>query len=55
MIYDLPLIIIPVSNRHLFSDIPILQGSVVTRLRCGGILSYHITAKLSLRLTVKAF
>jgi len=29
--------------------------SVATRLRCGGIFSYHFTANLSLSLTVKDF
>jgi len=47
VIYDLPLITIPVSNFHLFSDITISHGSVATRFRCGGILSYHFTANLS--------
>ena len=48
VIYDLPLITIPVLNRHLFSDITISQRSVATRLRCGGIFSYHSSS-----LTVK--
>jgi len=39
VIYDLPLIRIPVSNCHLFSDITIPQGSVATRLRCDGIFA----------------
>jgi len=30
-----------------------LQGSVVTRVRCGGLLSYDITLNLSLSLVVK--
>jgi len=55
VIYDLPLITIPVSNCHLFSDITISQGSVATRLRCRGIFSYHFTANLSPSLTVKEF
>ena len=55
MIYDLPLIAIPVSNWHLFSDINISQGSVAMRLRCGGIFSYHFTANLPTSLTVKEF
>jgi len=50
VIYDLPLIRILVSNCHLFSDITISQGSVATRLRCGGIFSYHFTANISPRL-----
>ena len=39
----------------MFSDINISQGSVATRLRCDGILSYHFAANLSLSLTVKEF
>ena len=46
---------IPASNYHLFSDINISQGSVATRLRCGGIFSYHFPANLSLSLTTKEF
>jgi len=55
VIYDLPLITLTVSNCHLFSDINISQGRVATHLRCGGIVSYHFTANLSLSLTMKAF
>jgi len=57
VIYDLPLITITilVSNCHLFSDITISQGSVATRLRRGGIFSYHFTENLSPSLTVKEF
>jgi len=55
VIYDLPLITVPVSNCHLFSDINISQDSVTTRLRCGGIFSYYFTANLSLSLTIKEF
>jgi len=55
VIYDLPLITIPVSNCHLFSDINSSQSSVATRLRCGGIFSYHFTANLSPSLTMKEF
>jgi len=47
--------ILPVSNCHLFSDINISQGNVATRLRCGGIFSYHFTTNLSLSLTIKEF
>jgi len=47
VIYDLPLITIPVSNCHLFSEITISQGIVAMRLRCVGIFSYHFTANLS--------
>jgi len=39
VINDLPLIIIPVSSCHLFSDITVSQGSVAMHLRCGGILA----------------
>ena len=39
----------------LFSDITISQGSVATRLRCGGIFRYHFTANLSPSPTVKEF
>jgi len=52
---DFSLITISVSNCHLFSDINISQGSVVTRLRCGGIFSYYFTANLLQNLTMKEF
>jgi len=39
----------------LFSDIIISQGSVVMRLRCGGIYSDHFTANLLQSLTMKEF
>jgi len=55
VIYDLSLTTIPVSNCHLFSDINISQSSVATRLRCGGICTFHFIANLSLSLTVKEF
>ena len=55
VIYDLPLITIPVSNCHLFSGVNISQGSVATRLRCGGIFSHLFTANLSLSLTMEEF
>jgi len=55
VICDLPLITILVLNCHLFSDITVSQGSVATRLRFGGIFSYHFTAHLSPSLTVKEF
>jgi len=55
VIYDLSLITILVSNCRLFSDITISQGSVATRLGCGGIFSYHFIANLSPSLTVKEF
>jgi len=53
VIYDLPLITVPISNFHLFSGINISQGSVATHLQCGGIFSYHFTANLSLSLILK--
>jgi len=38
----------------LFSDINISQGSVATRLRCGGTFGYHFTVtNLSQNLTTK--
>jgi len=43
---DFSLITIPVTNCLLFSDINISQGSVATSFRCGGIFSYHFTARL---------
>jgi len=52
---DLQLITVPVSNCRLFSDINISQGSVATRLRCGGIFSYHFTTNLSQSLTMEEF
>ena len=55
VLYDLPLITVAVWNCHLFSDITISQGSVVMRLRCGGIFSYQFAANLSPSLTVKGF
>jgi len=55
VIYDLPLITIPISNCHLFPEINISQGNAVMRLRCGGIFSYHFTANFSLSPTMKNF
>jgi len=55
VIYDLPLITIPASSCHLFSDINISQGSVAMHLRCGGIFSCHFTANLSLSLIIQEF
>ena len=40
---------------HLFSDINNSQGSVATRLRCGGIFSYRVTENLSLSRTTTEF
>jgi len=45
VIYDLPLITIPISNCHLFSDINVSQGSVATHLRYGGIFNYYFYYK----------
>jgi len=42
--YDLQIITVPVSNCRLFSNVNISQGSVATRIRCGGIFSYHFAA-----------
>jgi len=41
----------------LFSDINISQGSVATRLRYGGVYSYHFTTNTNLlqSLTMKEF
>jgi len=55
VIYDLPLITIPVLNCHLFSGINILQGSVTTRLMCGVICRYKSIENLLLSLTVEEF
>ena len=55
VIYDLPLITIPISNYHLFSDINISEGSVAMHLRCGRIFSYRFTANLLLSATMKKF
>ena len=52
---DLSLITVSVSNYCLFSNINILQGSVATPVRCGGIFSYRFAANLSPSLTVKEF
>jgi len=39
----------------MFSDINISQGGVATRLKCGGIFSYHFTVRLSLSLAMNEF
>jgi len=36
-------------------DVSISQGSVATRLKCGGIFKYDYVANLLLSLTVKEF
>jgi len=38
-----------------FLNIDILQGSVATRLRCGGIFKYELVANLPMSLPVKEF
>ena len=38
-----------------FLNIDILQGSVATRLRCGGIFKYELVANLLMSLPVKEF
>ena len=55
VIYDLSLITTDVSKCHLFSDITISQGTVATRLTCGGICSYHFARNSSPSLAVKEF
>jgi len=40
---------------HYFSEINISQGSVVMRLRCGGIVNNHCIANFSEIVTVKEF
>jgi len=52
---DLSLIIIHISDYHQFSDIHILQDSVATYVRCGGILKREFVANLPLSLPVKEF
>ena len=39
----------------IFLNIDISQGSVATRLRCGGIFKYELVAKLPVSLPVKEF
>ena len=38
-----------------FLNIHVLQGSVATRLRCGGIFKYELVANLPVSLSVKIF
>jgi len=38
-----------------FLNIDISQGSVATRLRCGGIFKYELVANLPMSLPVKGF
>jgi len=44
-----------ISDCCQFSDIHILQGSVATYLRCGGIFKYEFVANLPVSLLVKEF
>ena len=39
----------------IFLNIDISQGSVATRLRCGGIFKYELVANLTMSLPVKEF
>jgi len=48
------ILLIPVKNGN-FSTKNISQGSVATRLRCGGIYNYHCAANLPLSMSVKEF
>jgi len=52
---DLSLITMPVSNCHLFSDINVSHSNVFKVWWDRGSFSYHVTANLSLSLTVKEF
>jgi len=52
---DLSLITIHISHCHQFTDIHILQSSVVTYLRCSEIFKYEFIANVSLSLSVKEF
>jgi len=42
-------------KRICFADINVLQGSVATHARCGGISDIHLTANLPKILSVKTF
>jgi len=44
-----------VSDCSQYSDINISQGSVATRLRCGGICDNHYITNLQMILAVKCF
>ena len=44
-----------ISDCCQFSNIHILQGSVATYLRCGGIFKYEFVANLPMSLPVKEF
>jgi len=49
------LITIHISDCRQFSDIHISQGSVETRLKCGGIVKFDFVASLPVSLPVKEF
>ena len=46
---------LPHRTKHAFSDIIISQGSVATRLRCGGIVNHRCVANFLEIVTVKEF
>ena len=50
-----PLIAIRISEWCHFSDIHISQGSVATRLKCGGMFKHEFVANLLPSLLVKKF
>jgi len=50
---DLSSITVHVSDFRLFSDIDVSQGSVATRLRCGGIVNERFVAHLQVIRPVK--
>ena len=52
---DLSLITMNISYCCQFSDIHISQGSVATRLRCGGIFKYELVENLPMSQPVKEF
>ena len=52
---DLSLITMHISDCCQFSDIHISQGSVATRLWCGGVFMYDFVTNFLLNLTVKEF
>jgi len=49
------LITIHASDFRQFSDVDVSQGSVATRLRCGGITNDRFVANLLVNLTVKEY
>jgi len=52
---NLSLITTLVCNCHSFCDINVSQGSVATRMRCGGIFNKHFAANLLENVTMKIF